>query len=77
MSIDANNIFHAYVDGVLWFTSTGIKDWLTYAKATYPGFEDPVVKQYQVDFPAKESTNVGTTLVMKSLYINNNGEILK
>ena len=77
MSIDANNVFHAYIDGELWFTSNGIKDWLTYAKATYPGFEDPLAKQYQVDFPAKESTAKGTTLVMKSVYINNDGEILK
>jgi len=77
MSVDANNIFHAYVDGALWFTSTGIKDWLDYAKANYPGFEDPVVKQYQVDFPAKESSKSGTTLVMKSVYINSDGEILK
>jgi hypothetical protein len=75
-SIDAENVFHAYIDGALWFTSNGIKDWLTYAKATYPGFADPVVKQYQVDFPAK-SGSTGTTLFMKSLYINNDGEILK
>jgi hypothetical protein len=77
MSVDANNVFHAYVDGVFWFTSNGIKDWLDYAKANYPGFEDPVAKQYEVDFPAKESNNVGTTLVMKSVYINNDGQILK
>jgi hypothetical protein len=77
ISIDANNVFHAYIDGALWFTSNGIKDWLTYAKATYQGFEDPVVKQYQVDFPAKESAAAGTTIVMKSVYVNNDGEILK
>lgn len=77
MSVDADNIFHAYVDGVLWFTSTAIKDWLTYARANYPGFEDPLAKQFQVDFPSKESNKSGTTLVMKSVYINNDGEILK
>jgi hypothetical protein len=77
MSVDANNIFHAYVDGVLWFTSTGIKDWLDYARANYPGFEDPVANQYEVDFPSKESNKSGTTLVMKSVYINNDGQILK
>lgn len=77
MSVDANNIFYAYVDGVLWFTSTGIKDWLDYAKANYPGFEAPVAKQYEVDFPSKESGKSGTTLVMKSVYINNDGQILK
>lgn len=78
MSIDASNVFHAYVDGVLWFTSNGIKDWLDYAKATYPGFEDPVAREYRVAFPAKGSASeTGSTLVMKSVYINNDGEILK
>lgn len=76
-SVTADHVFHAYIDGTLWFTSNGIKDWLAYAKATYPGFEDPVAKEYRVSFPAKESTAAGTTLVMKSVYINNDGEILK
>jgi hypothetical protein len=76
-SIDASNVFHAYVDGNLWFTSNGIKDWLTYAKANYAGFEDPAPKEYRVTFPTKESTNPGTTLVMKHVYINNDGTILK
>ena len=76
-SIDASNVFHAYVDGILWFTSDGIKDWLTYAKATYTGFQDPSPKEYRVAFPAKETTNVGTTINMKSVYINNDGQILK
>lgn len=77
MSIDANNVFHAYVDGNLWFTSNGIKDWLDAAKTKYPGFEDPVAKEYRVTFPAKESSKPGTVLVMKSVYINSNNEILK
>lgn len=76
-SVDANQVFHAYVDGALWFTSNGIKDWLTYAKANYPGYEDLVAREYRVAFPAKETTNVGTTISMKSVYINNDGEILK
>lgn len=76
-SIDASHVFHAYIDGVLWFTSNGIKDWLTYAKANYPGFEDPVAREYRVAFPAKETTAQGTTLVMKHVYINNDGTILK
>jgi hypothetical protein len=75
-SVDAGNVFHAYVDGALWFTSNGIKDWLTYAKATYPGFEDPVAKEYRVAFPAKDA-NPGTVIFMKSVYINNDGTILK
>lgn len=77
MSIDANNVFHAHIDGTLWFSSNGIKDWLAYAKTAYPGFEDPVAREYRVAFPAKETTNPGTTLVMKHVYINNNSDILK
>src|SRR5688572_696967 len=76
-SIDADNVFHAYVGGVLWFTSNGIKDWLAYARTTYPDFQDPSPKEYRVAFPAKEATAVGTTLVMKHVYINNDGQILK
>lgn len=76
-SIDANNVFHAYVDGVLWFTSNGIKDWLTYAKATYTGFEDPSPKEYRVTFPAKDGANPGTVMMLKHVYINNDGTILK
>ncbi|HET9431124.1 MAG TPA: PKD domain-containing protein, partial [Chitinophagaceae bacterium] len=44
-SVDANNVFHAYVDGTLWFTSNGIKDWLEYARTTFQGFEDPVARE--------------------------------
>ncbi len=76
-SIDANNVFHTYIDGQLWFTSNGIKDWLDYAKANFPGFQDPVAKEYRVAFPAKESNKPGSTIVLKSVYINNDGEILK
>lgn len=76
-SVDAGNVFHAYIDGNLWFTSNGIKDWLTYAKATYAGYQDPVAKEYRVSFPAKDGSNPGSVLVMKSVYINNDGVILK
>lgn len=77
-SIDAGNVFHAYIDGDLWFTSNGIKDWLDHAKATYPGFEDPVPREYRVTFPSRQTASAqGTTLVMKHLYINNDNEILK
>ena len=76
-SIDANNVFHTYIDGQLWFTSNGVKDWLDYAKANFPGFQDPVAKEYRVAFPAKESSAAGSTVVLKSVYINNDGEILK
>jgi hypothetical protein len=77
MSVDANHVFHAYVDGNLWFTSDGIKDWLAAAKTKYPGIEDPVAKEYRVTFPAKDGSKPGTVLVMKSVYINSNNEILK
>jgi hypothetical protein len=76
-SVDANKVFHAYIDGTLWFTSNGIKDWLDYAKANFPGFEDPVAKEYRVAFPAKETTAQGTVVFLKNVYINNDGEILK
>jgi hypothetical protein len=77
MSVDASNVFYAYIDGNLWFTSNGIKDWLAAAKTKYPDFQDPVAKEYRVTFPAKEASNPGSVLVMKSVYINNDGEILK
>jgi hypothetical protein len=76
-SIDAGHVFHAYIDGQLWFTSNGIKDWLAYAKTNFPGFQDPVAKEYRVAFPAKESSAQGSTVFLKSVYINNDGEILK
>lgn len=77
-SVDAGNVFHAYIDGNLWFTSNGLKDWLANAKTTWPGFEDPVPREYRVAFPARQTaTSQGTTLVMKHVYINNDGEILK
>jgi hypothetical protein len=77
-SIDANEVFHAYVGGTEWFTSTGIKDWLAGARAAYPGFQDPSPREYRVAFPARQtSSSTGTTLVMKHVYINNDGQILK
>ncbi|NML23832.1 hypothetical protein HHL16_23330 [Pseudoflavitalea sp. G-6-1-2] len=76
-SIDADNVFHAYVDGNLWFTSNGIKDWLAQAKAAYPNFQDPMPREFRVGFPAKEANKDGTILIMKSVYINDDGQILK
>jgi hypothetical protein len=76
LSVDANNIFYAYVDGTLWFTSNGIKNWLEYAKATFTGFEEPLAKAIRISFPAKSGSKA-TTIVLKSVYINNDGEILK
>lgn len=76
-SVDANELFHAYIDGVLWFTSNGLKDWLDYMKANNAGFQDPVAKEFRIAFPAKESSKPGSTVFVKSVYINNDGEILK
>jgi len=77
-SIDENNVFYAYVDGVSWFESNGIKDWLTYCKANYPNFEDPIAKEFRVAFPAKANSNEkGSTVFLNSVYINDDGEILK
>ena len=76
-SVDADNVFHAYVDGVLWFTSNGLKDWLAYAKTTYTGFQDPSPKEFRIAFPAKDGSNPGSVIQVKSVYINNDGEILK
>ncbi|RPE08785.1 hypothetical protein EGT74_17290 [Chitinophaga lutea] len=77
-SVDANHVFHAYVGGQLWFTSTGIKDWLAYAKATYAGFQDPVAKEFRLTIPAKQNTNAtSSTVFLNSVYIVNDGSILK
>lgn len=76
ISIDASNALSIYIDGNLWLQSNGIKDWLAYAKAHYPGFKDPVFKQYKMTFPGKDGSNA-TTMQMKSVYISNDGELLK
>lgn len=78
MSIDANNVVHVYIDGVLWFQSNGYKDWVTYCKATYPGFPDPIAKEFRIAFPAKANANeAGTVLTVNNVYINDDGTILK
>ncbi|MRG48879.1 hypothetical protein GFS24_27460 [Chitinophaga sp. SYP-B3965] len=78
MSIDAANVVHVYIDGVLWFQSNGYKDWVTYCKATYPGFPDPLAKEFRIAFPAKANTNeAGSVLTVNSVYINDDGTILK
>jgi hypothetical protein len=78
ISIDAANVCHVYADGVLWFQSNGIKDWLAYCKTTYPGFEDPIVKEFRIAFPARANNNeTGSTLFVNNVFINNDGTILK
>lgn len=77
-SIDADHVFHAYIDGALWFTSNGFKDWLAYCKTTYPGFEDPIVKEFRVTLPSKANNDeTPTTVFLNSVYIVNDGQILK
>lgn len=78
ISIDANNMVHAYIDGVLWFQSNGFKTWLDHVKGAYPGFEDPIVKEFRIAFPGKANNNeAGTVLTVNNVYINNDGTILK
>lgn len=78
MSIDAANVVHVYIDGVLWFQSNGYKDWVTYCKGAYPGFPDPIVKEFRIAFPAKANSNeAGSVLVVNNVYINDDGTILK
>lgn len=77
-SVDANHVFHAYIDGALWFTSNGLKDWLAYCKATYSGFQDPVAREFRVAFPGKSNNNEQvSTIFLNSVYIVNDGSILK
>lgn len=77
-AIDANNVFTAYVDGVQWFSSNGIKDWLAYCKTTYPGFEDPLASRFQITYPGKANANeTGTVGFVNSVFISNDGTILK
>lgn len=77
-SIDANNVFHTHVDGELWFSSNGIKDWLDQARAAYPGFEDPFPREFRIDFPGlANATAPATNLIFKHIYINDDGDILR
>lgn len=77
-AIDANNVFTTYVDGVQWFSSNGIKDWLAYCKTTYPGFEDPLASRFQIAYPGKANTNEkGTVGFVNSVFITNDGTIVK
>lgn len=77
-AIDANNVFTAYVDGTEWFSSNGIKDWLAYCKANYPGFKEPLASRFQISYPGKANANEkGTTGFINSVYITNDGTVLK
>jgi hypothetical protein len=76
-SIEADETFVAHVDGVEWFRSSGIKDWLTAARAQYPGFEVPVANEFRILMPGKATTALpASQLFINSVYINNDGTIL-
>lgn len=76
-SIDADNVFIAHVDGVEWFRSNGIKDWLAAAKAQWPDFEDPVAREFRISLPGRASTSLpNSNIFVNSVYINNDGVIL-
>lgn len=78
MSIDRNEVFHAHVDGQLWFSSNVIRDWLTAARAAYPGLQVPTARLFQIDYPARATaTGPATNFILKHVYINNNDEILR
>jgi hypothetical protein len=73
-SIDKDYVFTAKVDGVLFTTSNAIKDWLTFARANYSNFEEPLAREYRIAFPARQtSTSAATTMFVRSVYINNDG----
>ncbi|WP_026904125.1 PKD domain-containing protein [Pedobacter glucosidilyticus] len=76
-SINAENVFIAHVEGVEWFRSDGIKNWLAEAKTRFPDFEDPVVREFQIQFPGKVAADTNPSILfLNSVYINNDGTIL-
>jgi hypothetical protein len=78
MSVEADDTFVAHVDGVEWFRSNGLKNWLAAARAQFPGFADPIANQFRITMPGKASTTLANSeLFINSLYINNDGTILK
>jgi hypothetical protein len=76
-SLTSDYEFIAHVDGVEWFRSNGIKDWITKAKAQWPDFEDPIGREFRIAIPARANANeTATTVAVNSVYINNDGTIL-
>ncbi|MRX47865.1 hypothetical protein GJJ64_11740 [Pedobacter sp. HX-22-1] len=76
-SLTSDFTFIAHVDGVEWFRSNGIKDWITKAKAQWPDFEDPIGREFRIGIPARATANeTATTVAVNSVYINNDGTIL-
>lgn len=76
-SIGSDETFITHVDGVEWFRSTGIKDWLTAARAQYAGFEAPIANEFRILMPGRAANNLPVSqLFVNSVYINNDGTIL-
>lgn len=79
-SLDEDYVFYLYIDGTEWFQSDAIKQWLTDARATYPGFADPVGDHLGIQIPARANTTDNTNrtyLKLKSVYLATDGRILK
>jgi hypothetical protein len=76
-SMEADETFVTHVNGVEWFRSAGIKNWLTAARAQYPGFEAPVANEFRILMPGRAATTLPVSqLFINSVYINNDGTIL-
>lgn len=75
-SISADETFVAHVDGVEWFRSNGIKDWLTAARAQYPDFAAPLANEFRLLIPGQVTGQPSPILFVNSVYINNDGTIL-
>jgi len=77
-SVDADHVFHAHVNGQIWFQSNAIKEWLAYAKATYPGFEDPVGSYIEYTAPTLTAADqTPTRIFINGVYISTDGSILR
>jgi len=80
ISLDADYIFHIYVDVTKWFQSDVIKQWLINARATYPDLADPVGDHVGIQIPARVNTTDNTNrtyLKLRNVYLATDGRILK
>lgn len=76
-SLDADNVFIFHVDGIEWFRSDGLKNWLSTAKAQWPDFAIPLANEFRIMMPGQVSTTTQkSTLFLNSVYINNDGTVL-
>ena len=76
-SIEADETFVTHVDGVEWFRSSGIKNWLSAARLQYPNFEAPIADEFRILMPGRAALNLPVSqLFINSVFINNDGVIL-